>query len=63
MMYRDRVFRNAIMVEIVMEVIGFFADSPVLAEVAVIALATTGILWQVFLAGDRKQRKRSCSSR
>ncbi len=63
MMYRDRVFRNAMMVEIVMEVIGFFADSPLLAEVAVIALATTGILWEIFLAGDRKQRKRACRSR
>ena len=63
MMYRDRVFRNAMMVEIVMEVIGFFADSPVLAEVAVVALATTGILWEIFLAGDRKQRKQRCNSR
>lgn len=64
MVYRDRVFRNAMIAEIALEVIGFVADKPVLLDVSVVALATTAILWEIFLAGDRKQRrKRSCSFR
>lgn len=64
MMYRDRVFRNAMALEIVMEVAAFILDKPVLMDVAVVALATTMLLWQVFLADDRKQRKdRRCSYR
>lgn len=63
MMYRDRVFRNAMTVEIAMEVLGWICDKPVLLDVSVIALATTVILWQIFLTGDKKQRKRPCSFR
>lgn len=63
MMYRDRVFRNAMTVEIVLEVLGWICDKPVLLDVSVIALATTVILWQIFLTGDKKQRKRPCSFR
>lgn len=60
MQYRDRVFRNAMVVEIAMEVIAWILDKPVLLDVSVIALATTAILWQIFLAGDRKQGGRRC---
>ena len=63
MMYRDRVFRNAMTVEIVLEVLGWICDKPVLLDVSGIALATTVILWQIFLTGDKKQRKRPCSFR
>lgn len=56
MPYRDRVFRNAMMMEVVLECIGIFGNRPVLVEVAVVALTTTAVLWNVFLAGDRKQR-------
>lgn len=63
MMYRERVFRNAMTVEIVLEVLGWICDKPVLLDVSVIALATTAILWQIFLTGDKKQRKRPCSFR
>lgn len=54
MEYRDRVFRNAMMVEIGLEVVAWIMDKPVMLDVAMVALATTAILWQVFLAGDRK---------
>lgn len=60
MQYRDRVFRNAMVVEIALEVIGWIADKPVILDVAVIALATTAILWQIFLAGDRKRGSQRC---
>ena len=60
MQYRDRVFRNAMVVEIAMEVIAWIIDKPVLLDVSVIALTTTAILWQIFLAGDRKLGDRRC---
>lgn len=60
MQYRDRVFRNAMITEIVMEVIGWITDKAMLLDVSVVALATTAILWQVFLAGDRKRGDRKC---
>ncbi|MED9780787.1 MAG: hypothetical protein UGE23_05255 [Peptococcaceae bacterium] len=60
MMYRDKVFRNAMVIEIAMEVIACIADKPVLLDVAVVALATTAILWEVFLFGDRKRGGRRC---
>lgn len=63
MIYRDRVFRNAMTIEIAMEVLGLLCDKPVLLDVSVVALVTTVILWHVFLAGDKKQRKRPCSFR
>ncbi|MEE0434438.1 MAG: hypothetical protein UDB11_03410 [Peptococcaceae bacterium] len=64
MQYRDRVFRNAMFLEVVLELIGIFSCKAALAEVAVIALATTAILWQVFLKNDVKQRgQRKCNSR
>ena len=47
-------------VEIAMEVIACIADKPVLLDVAVVALATTAILWEVFLLGDRKRGGRRC---
>ena len=60
MMYRDRVFRNAMVFEIALEAIACILDKPVLLDVAVVALVTTTILWQVFLAGDRKRGGRRC---
>ncbi len=54
--YVNRVFRNAMMLEVVLECIGIFGDMPMLAEVAVVALATTAALWNVFLIGDGKRR-------
>lgn len=60
MQYRDRVFRNAMVFEIAMEVIAWIIDKPVLMDVSVIALTTTAILWQIFLAGDRKRGDRRC---
>ena len=54
MMYRDRVFRNAMVVEIAMEVIACILDKPVLLDVAVVALVTTTILWQIFF-GRRQE--------
>lgn len=58
---RDVVFRNSVTVEVVMELIGIFCDNMVLAEVAVVAMATTLVLWHVFLAGDKKRVRRRCN--
>ncbi len=55
---RDVVFRNSVTVEVVMELVGIFCNNMVLAEVAVVAMATTLVLWHVFLAGDRKSQRR-----
>ena len=55
---RDVVFRNSVTVEVVMELVGIFCNNMVLAEVAVVAMATTLVLWHVFLAGDRKPQRR-----
>lgn len=56
--YMNRVFRNAMALEILMELIGIFAGNMVLAEVAVVALTTTMILWQVYLKAEEKARKK-----
>lgn len=56
MSYRDRVFRNAMFAEVALECVGVFGGWTVLAEVAVVALATTALLWNVFLFGDGKRR-------
>ena len=56
--YINRVFRNAMMLEVVLECIGIFGNWPMLAEVAVVALATTAALWNVFLHADRPTMKR-----
>lgn len=60
---QNRIFRNAMCFEVVLEVFGIFKDWPALAEVAVVALATTAILWQVFLSEERKRGHRKCNSR
>ena len=57
MSYRDRVFRNAMFAEVVLECIGIFGNWPMLAEVAVVALATTALLWNVFLRADKKMKR------
>lgn len=59
----NSIFRNAMFVEIVLEVFGIFKDWPALAEVAVVALATTAILWQVFLREERRRGRSKCNSR
>lgn len=57
-MYKlDIIFRNAIFAEILLEFIGIFAGWMVLAEVAVVALGTTMVLWLVCLREDAKLRK------
>ena len=47
-----KIFRNAMFVEIVLEAFGIFGHSAVLAEVSVVALVTTGILWLWFMATE-----------
>lgn len=57
-MYKlDTIFRNAIFAEILLEFVGIFAGWMVLAEVAVVALGTTMVLWLVCLREDAKMRK------
>lgn len=57
-MYKlDIIFRNAIFAEILLEFAGIFAGWMVLAEVAVVALGTTMVLWLVCLREDAKLRK------
>ena len=57
-MYKlDTIFRNAIFAEILLEFVGIFAGWMVLAEVAVVALGTTMVLWLVCLREDAKIRK------
>lgn len=57
-MYKlDTIFRNAIFAEILLEFVGIFAGRMVLAEVAVVALGTTMVLWLVCLREDAKVRK------
>lgn len=57
-MYKlDIIFRNAIFAEILLEFVGIFAGWMVLAEVAVVALGTTMVLWLVCLREDAKMRK------
>lgn len=55
---RDNVFFNAITAEVIMELVGIFVDNMVLAEVAVVAMGTTLALWHVFLASDKRMRKK-----
>ena len=47
-----KIFRNAMFVEIVLEAFSVFGHSAVLAEVSVVALVTTGILWLWFMATE-----------
>lgn len=57
-MYKlEIIFRNAIFIEILLEFVGIFAGWMVLAEVAVVALGTTMVLWLVCLREDAKLRK------
>lgn len=57
-MYKlEIIFRNAIFIEILLEFVGIFAGWMVLAEVAVVALGTTMVLWVVCLREDAKMRK------
>lgn len=55
---RDVIFRNAVSIEVVMELGGIFGGSMVLAEVAVVALSTTLALWHVFLSSDKRLQRR-----
>ena len=57
--YMNRVFRNAMALEILMELIGIFTGNMVLAEVAVVALTTTMVLWQVYLKAEEKARRKA----
>ena len=57
--YMNRVFRNAMALEILMELVGIFTEKMVLAEVAVIALTTTMILWQVYINAEEKARRKA----
>lgn len=57
-MYKlEIIFRNAIFIEILLEFVGIFAGWMVLAEVAVVALGTTMVLWVVCLREYAKMRK------
>ena len=60
---QNRIFRNAMFFEVMLEVVGIFMDWPTLAEIAVVALVTTAILWQVFLSEERKRGHRKCNLR
>ena len=53
---RDVIFRNAVSIEVVMELGGIFGGSMVLAEV--VALSTTLALWHVFLSSDKRLQRR-----
>lgn len=57
--YMNRVFRNAMALEILMELVGIFTGNMVLAEVAVVALTTTMILWQTYLKAEEKARRKA----
>lgn len=60
---QNRIFRNAMFFEVMLEVVGIFMDWPSVAEIAVVALVTTAILWQLFLSGEQKRGERRCNSR
>lgn len=62
---QDKIFRSAMLLFAGIEAFGVFLDGPVFAEVGVIGIMVTGLLWMWFGASDaavaearaRKQRK------
>lgn len=58
---QDKIFRNAMMLFAAIECAGVFCDLPVFAEVGVVGIMVTGLLWLWFGASDnvvRNDRRR-----
>lgn len=54
----DRIFRNGFFVSILCEIYGLAFDKMVFADVGVVALMTTFLLWEAVMASDKKAEKK-----